>query len=234
MRAIIDEAASALKMEIESVPTPIDQLKRRILTLEVEKAALQSESGRRSKERLPEVQKEIADLSEAVKAMTAQWQDERKLIERIRTTQAQAEEAKGEAERAQREADRAEAEAAAKLHHTNIVPIYWTSEENRVPYYAMELIDGPSLDQVINEGIAAENSSGVWGAVVSSIIGTAEFLGEKATLKALKSGEKHGLNEYKSLLESRQLSRGQKRQVREYFIPQQQRHVAKLESMLSN
>lgn len=44
-----------------------------------------------------------------------------------------------------------EAEAAAKLHHTNIVPIYWTGEENRVPYYAMELIDGPSLDQVIKQ-----------------------------------------------------------------------------------
>ena len=42
-----------------------------------------------------------------------------------------------------------EAEAAAKLHHTNIVPIYSTHEENRTPYYAMELINGPSLDQVI-------------------------------------------------------------------------------------
>ena len=42
-----------------------------------------------------------------------------------------------------------EAEAAAKLHHTNIVPVYWTGDENRVPYYAMELIDGPSLDHVI-------------------------------------------------------------------------------------
>lgn len=44
-----------------------------------------------------------------------------------------------------------EAEAAAKLHHTNIVPIYSTGEENRVPYYAMELIDGPSLDRVVKQ-----------------------------------------------------------------------------------
>lgn len=106
---LIDEAAAALKMEIESVPTPIDQLKRRILTLEVEKAALKGESGRRSKERLPEVKKEIADLGEEVKTMTAQWQNERKLIERIRKTQAHAEEAKTEAERAQREGDFARA-----------------------------------------------------------------------------------------------------------------------------
>jgi eukaryotic-like serine/threonine-protein kinase len=44
---------------------------------------------------------------------------------------------------------RREAEAAARLHHTNIVPIYFTGEENGVHFYAMELIDGPSLDQVI-------------------------------------------------------------------------------------
>ena len=44
-----------------------------------------------------------------------------------------------------------EAEAAAKLHHTNIVPVYWTGDENRVPYYAMELVDGPSMDQVIRQ-----------------------------------------------------------------------------------
>ena len=44
-----------------------------------------------------------------------------------------------------------EAEAAAKLHHTNIVPIYFTGDEDRVPYYAMELVDGPSLDQVIRQ-----------------------------------------------------------------------------------
>ena len=42
-----------------------------------------------------------------------------------------------------------EAEAAARLHHTNIVPIYFTGDEGRMPYYAMELVDGPSLDQVI-------------------------------------------------------------------------------------
>ena len=49
-----------------------------------------------------------------------------------------------------------EAEAAAKLHHTNIVPIYATGEENRVPYYVMELVEGPSLDQVIRRMRAGE------------------------------------------------------------------------------
>lgn len=106
---LIDESAASLKMEIESVPTPIDQLKRQIFTLEVEKTALANEKDRRAKERLPIVKKEIANLNEQVKTMTAQWQSERKLIEGIRKTQADSEEAKGEAERAQREGDFARA-----------------------------------------------------------------------------------------------------------------------------
>ncbi len=106
---LIDESAAALKMEIESVPTPIDELKRRILTLEVEKAALKKEKDRRTKERLPEVSKEIADLSEQVKTMTVQWQAERDLIESIRKVQALSEDAKTEADLAQRDGDFARA-----------------------------------------------------------------------------------------------------------------------------
>ncbi len=106
---LVDESASGLKMEIESVPTPIDELNRRILTLEVEKAALKKEKDRRTKKRLPEVSKEIADLSEQVKTMTVQWQAERDLIESIRKVQALAEDAKTEAERAQRDGDFARA-----------------------------------------------------------------------------------------------------------------------------
>ena len=96
-------------MEIESVPTPIDALKRRILTLEVEKAALKGEKDRKAKDRLPLVKKEIADLSEQVKTMTAQWQAERELIEGLRKVQAQVEDAKSEAERAQRDGNFARA-----------------------------------------------------------------------------------------------------------------------------
>jgi ATP-dependent Clp protease ATP-binding subunit ClpB len=106
---LIDEAASRLKMEIESVPTPIDQINRRITTLEVEKAALEGEKDRRAKQRLPEVKREIAELSEQVKSMRAQWQAERELIERLRTNQAATEEARGEADRAQKSGDFARA-----------------------------------------------------------------------------------------------------------------------------
>ncbi len=106
---LIDEAASRIKMEIESVPTPIDDLNRKLTQLEVERAALKSESDRRSKQRLPEVEREIAELRERVSTMKSQWQRERELIETLRSHQAAAEEAKGEAERAQRAGDFAKA-----------------------------------------------------------------------------------------------------------------------------
>jgi ATP-dependent Clp protease ATP-binding subunit ClpB len=106
---LIDEAASRLKMEIESIPTPIDQVNRRIATLEVERAALKAEKDKRSKKRLPEVEREIAELREDVSSMKVQWQKERELIERLRTNQAAAEDARGEAERAQRSGDFAKA-----------------------------------------------------------------------------------------------------------------------------
>ena len=91
------------------MPTPIDQINRRITTLEVERAALKGEKDRHSKARLPEVKREIANLTEQVTSMKAQWQKERELIERLRQNQAAAEEARGEAERAQRSGDFAKA-----------------------------------------------------------------------------------------------------------------------------
>jgi ATP-dependent Clp protease ATP-binding subunit ClpB len=106
---LIDEAASRLKMEIESVPTPIDQINRKITTLEVERAALESEKDRRAKARMPVVQREIAELKEQVAGMRAQWLKEREVIERLRSNQAAAEEARGEADRAQRSGDFARA-----------------------------------------------------------------------------------------------------------------------------
>jgi ATP-dependent Clp protease ATP-binding subunit ClpB len=107
---LVDEAASRLKMEIESVPTPIDNLERRIMVLEVERAALEREKGdRRAKQRLPEVEREIADLKEQASGMKAQWKSERELIASLRTKKEKLEQLKGEAERFQRTGDFARA-----------------------------------------------------------------------------------------------------------------------------
>lgn len=106
---LVDEAASRLKMEIESVPTPIDNLERRITTLEVERAALSRENDRRAKDRMPIVEREIAELREQTSAMKAQWQRERALIAGLRTSKEKLEQMRTEAERLQRQGDFARA-----------------------------------------------------------------------------------------------------------------------------
>ncbi|MEJ7603555.1 MAG: ATP-dependent chaperone ClpB [Kofleriaceae bacterium] len=106
---LIDEAAARLKMEIESVPTPIDQLERRVVTLEVERAALEREKDRRSKTRLPEVEREIAELKEQASGMKAQWQRERDLIKVVRGNKEKLEQLKTEADKLQRQGDYARA-----------------------------------------------------------------------------------------------------------------------------
>jgi ATP-dependent Clp protease ATP-binding subunit ClpB len=106
---LVDEAASRLKMEIESVPTPIDTLERRVMTLEVERAALERENDRQSRQRLPEVRREIAELQEQASAMKAQWQRERELIKDLRGKKEKLEQLKAEADRLQRQGDYARA-----------------------------------------------------------------------------------------------------------------------------
>jgi ATP-dependent Clp protease ATP-binding subunit ClpB len=106
---LVDEAASRLKMEIESVPTPIDQLERRLDTLEVERAALARENDRAARQRLPQAEREIAELKEQISAMKAQWQRERELIQALREKKERIEPLKADADRLQRQGDFARA-----------------------------------------------------------------------------------------------------------------------------
>ena len=100
---LIDEASSRLKMEIESLPTPIDQLERQVVALQIEEQALSRESDKASKGRLRDVDREIADLQEKSQTLTARWQKERDVIGRIRQLKADLDRARTDAERAQRE-----------------------------------------------------------------------------------------------------------------------------------
>jgi len=81
---LMDEAASRLKMEIESQPTELDQLERRILQLNIEKQALSRERDQASKTRLSKLEKELADISSERDAKQLQWQNEKKIIDEIR------------------------------------------------------------------------------------------------------------------------------------------------------
>src|SRR5687767_2629567 len=102
---LVDESASRLRIEIDSMPTEIDVLDRRAKQLEIEKAALAKETDPASKERLARIEEELAGLHEEMDGMKAHWEQEKAAIETIRSRKAEIEQAKGEAERAERDGD---------------------------------------------------------------------------------------------------------------------------------
>jgi ATP-dependent Clp protease ATP-binding subunit ClpB len=102
---LIDEAASRLRMEIDSKPEPIDELDRRIIQLKIEREALKKESDQASKERLKNVDKEIAELEQRSAALTAQWQKEKERLSAVKRLQEQLDQARSDLETAQRRGD---------------------------------------------------------------------------------------------------------------------------------
>jgi ATP-dependent Clp protease ATP-binding subunit ClpB len=102
---LIDESASRLKIELDSMPTEIDVLERQILQLEMEKKALEKETDKPSAARLEKVREEQANLREKSSGMMAQWRNEKAVIDDVRSAQEKIETLKGEAERAQRIGD---------------------------------------------------------------------------------------------------------------------------------
>src|ERR1041385_6469453 len=88
---LIDESASRLRIEIDSLPQEIDEVEREIMQLEIERQALQREEDDRSKARLKEIETRIADLKEKSSGMKAKWQSEKEVIEHIRTAKAELE-----------------------------------------------------------------------------------------------------------------------------------------------
>jgi ATP-dependent Clp protease ATP-binding subunit ClpB len=102
---LIDEAASRLRIEIDSMPEEIDELERRRRQLEIERAALKKEKDQASKERLAALEAELADVSEEVERLTAHWTREKEAIAAIRDTKQRIEEARAASDRAEREGD---------------------------------------------------------------------------------------------------------------------------------
>jgi ATP-dependent Clp protease ATP-binding subunit ClpB len=117
---LMDEAAARLRMEIDSVPTEIDEVERRAKQLEVEKAALKKETDKASIERLERIERDLADLSEELTGLRAHWEREREAIAKIRELKERLELARAEAERAEREG---ELERAAELRYGTILQI---------------------------------------------------------------------------------------------------------------
>ena len=102
---LVDEAASRLKIELDSMPIEIDHLERTIAQFEMERQALEKEDDEISMQRLESVEGEMAEMKEKALALRAQWRNEKKIIDESRSLQVQIENLKNQLERAQREGD---------------------------------------------------------------------------------------------------------------------------------
>ncbi len=123
---LIDEAASRLKMQIQSVPEPIDQLQRKIIQLEIEKQALQKETDEASKERLKKVEEEIANLQEQLQELMSRWEAEKQIIQRIQEIKAKIDEVKIKIQQAERVGDY---DTVARLQYGELVELQKQLEE---------------------------------------------------------------------------------------------------------
>ena len=102
---LIDEAAAMLRVEIDSMPAELDEITRRIMQLEIEREALKKEGDKASQQRLENIIKEIYDLKEKSHSMIAQWETEKKSIQRIKEIKQDIEKAREELEQAERQYD---------------------------------------------------------------------------------------------------------------------------------
>ena len=102
---LIDEACALIRTEIDSMPTELDVIQRKIIQHEIEEAALKKETDHLSQEHLAEIQKELSDMREEFKAKKAQWDNEKDAISKVQQLRADLESANAELEKAQREYD---------------------------------------------------------------------------------------------------------------------------------
>jgi ATP-dependent Clp protease ATP-binding subunit ClpB len=114
---LVDEAASKIRIEMDSVPTEIDEVDRRVMQLEIELTSLRKEKDASSKERRAAIEAELADLRARSDEMRAQWEREKQTIQGVREIKERLEQARVEAERAQRESD---LDTASKLLYGEI------------------------------------------------------------------------------------------------------------------
>jgi ATP-dependent Clp protease ATP-binding subunit ClpB len=163
---LIDEAASRLRIEIDSVPIEIDEVERRITQLEIERAALRRESDAASKERLERLEEELADLQELASGMRAHWQQEKERIDRIRALKSEIEATRGEFERAERNGD---LERAAELRFGRLVQLERELEEENARLEEVQR-DRKMLNEEVTEEDVAEVVSAWTGIPVSRLM----------------------------------------------------------------
>ncbi|HEX6262130.1 MAG TPA: ATP-dependent chaperone ClpB [Actinomycetota bacterium] len=163
---LVDEAASRLRIEIDSMPVEIDEVDRRVKQLEIERAALKKETDEASKQRLEKIEQELADLNEQLSAMRAHWDREKEHISRIHELKSELEETRGQAERAERDGD---LERAAELRYGRIVELEKELEAENATLAEVQA-DRKMLKERVDEEDVAEVVSAWTGVPVSRLL----------------------------------------------------------------
>ncbi|HXY73489.1 MAG TPA: AAA family ATPase, partial [Actinomycetota bacterium] len=163
---LIDEAASRLRMEIDSMPVEIDEVERRTKQLEIERAALKKETDESSLERLDRLEKELADLREQSGAMKAHWQQEKDHIDVIRGFKSEIENVREQAALAERDGD---LERAAELTYGRLVDLERHLEEENEKLAKLQA-DRKMLKEEVDEEDVAEVVANWTGIPVSRLM----------------------------------------------------------------
>lgn len=153
---LVDEAASRLRMELDSMPAEIDALERQMTQMQIEEQALMKEEDDASKERLATLQKEIANLKEKLDGQKAQWQNEKDAIDRVQDLKREIEQAKQDSERATREGDLAR---ASELRYSVLPALQKQYDEAEAALLAKQDTGGLLKEEVTTEEIAEVVSS---------------------------------------------------------------------------
>lgn len=151
---LIDEAASRLRIENESLPAELDAIRRRVLQLEIEREALKKEKDAGSKKQLDVVEQELAELNERNSAMTAKWESERGELDAHKQLREAIDRKQVELEQAQREGD---LERAARIQYGEIAELRGRLEE------AERSMEGKDADALIKEEVTPEEVAYVVG-----------------------------------------------------------------------
>ena len=148
---LVDEAASRLRMELDSMPSDIDAVSRKLTQMQIEEQALQKEEDDASKERLVTLRKEIAITQERLDGMKAKWQNEKHAIDHVQELKKQIADAKGEEERATRAGDLAR---ASELRYSTIPSLQRQYKEAEAALNAKQEDSGLLKEEVTSEDIA--------------------------------------------------------------------------------
>ncbi|MEU3408517.1 ATP-dependent chaperone ClpB [Streptomyces sp. NPDC006670] len=154
---LVDEAASRLRMEIDSSPLEIDELQRSVDRLRMEELALKNESDPASIERLDKLRKDLADKEEELRGLTARWEKEKQSLNRVGELKERLDDLRGQAERAQRDGD---FDSASKLLYGEIPSL----ERELAEATEEEAQAGPSKDSMVKDEVGPDDIADVVGA----------------------------------------------------------------------